>query len=645
MNPFPDAFETMVVKKVFLWICVFFIAVSVTGILTQLQFGGFLLPGPLVLLLIRAAAFVFNGAVLLWLIRTTAADTVFLRVPAIVTACNFLFSLLTIICTGSNVLVSMGTYLVFSLIYLMIFGFFIRNQLFTAFLGFVIIFGAYLLFIVMPDRFFPQQLDIFEIRTAWNFILFFGLVFTMLLVILSNQIAGMIIGRTREAAERLRTIAFFDHSTGFPNGLLLEQDMKMFDETGELHPGTKLVMVGFRLEGLEALNETRGLAFTDALVREIALAYRLELLEQIGQYPEFGFPEPFKPMYRVESNTFLFILKLPGLGQNVLSTKSILAALIEKLVLERQGRISLTFQGGFSVYPEDADTLAQLFRNLLNLLHSRHSESLGEFVAFNPDHYLEFLRQERIRTSLGDALRNGEFQLVYQPKVEAAAGRVKGFEALARWRSAELGPVSPAEFIPLAEQSGAIEPLTVQLLETAYGFIRTLRGQNHPDIGVSVNLSPGLLNTDFLDRIIADITENGLGASLELEITEGVLMKLNPLVSAKFGALKRLGVGFSIDDFGTGYSNLGYLQNFEADVLKIDKRFIDGIPLDVKNSKLVGAILQMARAFDMTVVAEGVEYREQRDFLLEHGCDQIQGYFYSKPLPPEEALAFLRRQG
>jgi len=645
MNPLPDSFEVMMARKTFFWITVLFIALFASSMLTQLQFADFRTFRVDTVTLIRAGTLLFNVSVLILLSRPGGDSGFCLRLPSISTAVNFSSSLAASLIVAGNDVVSMGVYLVISLIYLMIFGFFIRNQLFTAGFGLLIICGAVVLFALLPDRLFHQQLESGQIRSAWMYVLFFGLVSTTILVTLNNQIYSMIISRTRESAERLRSIAFFDHSTGFPNGLLLEQDMKLFDETGELHPGTKLVMVGFRLEGLEALNETRGLAFTDALVREIALAYRLELRNQVELYPESVIPDPFKAMYRVESNTFVYILKLPGLGQNVLSTKSILASLIEKMVLEQQNRISLTFQGGFSVYPEDADTLAQLFRNLLNLLHSRRSESLGEFVSFNPEHYLEFLRQEQIRTSMRDALGNGEFHLVYQPKIEVADGLVKGFEALARWRSAVLGSVSPTEFIPLAEQTGAIERLTIVLLETAYRFIRTLLDENHTDITVSVNLSPGLLNTDFLDRIIADITENGLGASLELEITEGVLMKLNPLVSAKFGALKKLGVGFSIDDFGTGYSNLGYLQNFEADVLKIDKRFIDGIPLDVKNSKLVGAILQMARAFDMTVVAEGVEYREQRDFLLEHGCDQIQGYFYSKPLPPEEALAFLRRQG
>jgi EAL domain-containing protein (putative c-di-GMP-specific phosphodiesterase class I) len=121
-------------------------------------------------------------------------------------------------------------------------------------------------------------------------------------------------------------------------------------------------------------------------------------------------------------------------------------------------------------------------------------------------------------------------------------------------------------------------------------------------------------------------------------------MKLDSVVSTGFSQLKQLGVGFSIDDFGTGYSNLGYLQSFEAEILKIDKRFIDGTPLDEKNSKLVKAILQMARSFNMTVVAEGVEYREQRDFLSDNGCDQIQGYFYSKPLQAKDALEFALKE-
>jgi EAL domain-containing protein (putative c-di-GMP-specific phosphodiesterase class I)/GGDEF domain-containing protein len=592
-------------------------------------------------LLLRGTALVFNCAVLVWLLRTTVPDSVYLRIPPVVTACNFLFSLFTIICTNNNVLVAMGNFLVFSLLYLMIFGFFIRNQLLTAGLGIGIIVGAILLFIIMPDRFFSRKLQIEEIRSAWNYIFVFGLLFTTLLVTLSNQIASMIISKTRETAERLRVMALYDQTTGFPNGLLLEQDMKVFDEMEHPNPEKKLVMVGFRLEGLEALNEIRGLAFTDSLVRELALTYRLELESQIEIHPEFGVPEPFKTMYRVESNTFVFMLNLPLVGQNDLSSKYLLVSVIDKMILEQQGKINLSFQGGFTVYPDDATSFDQLFRNLLNLLHSRRNESLGEFMPFNPAHYLEFLRQEQLGTCMDEALSTGEFTLAYQPKIEVSSGKLRGFEALARWKSPTLGVVSPGEFIPLAEQTGAIGRLTLHLFDITYDFVRKLREDNHPDIRVSVNLSPGLLNPEFLDRVIDDIEKNGLGPSLEFEITEGVLMKLNSLISTKFNRLKGLGVGFSIDDFGTGYSNLGYLQNFEADVLKIDKRFIDGIPLDEKNSKLVKAIMQMARSFNMLVVAEGVEYQEQRDFLFEHECDQIQGYFYSKPLTGEDAHKFV----
>lgn len=593
------------------------------------------------MLVIRGVTLAFNSAILLWLVRCTEAHTFNFSIPPSITAINLVLSIFSIIDSGDHVLVAMGSYLIFSIMYLMLFGFFIRNQLFTAGLGLLLLIGSVLLFNLFPDRFFLLRLRIDQIHSAWMYILFFSLVVTTVLVTLSNQIISMIIGRMQESAEQLRVVAFFDHTTGFPNGLTLEQDILTFDETVHVSPEGKLAMAGFRLEGLEALNETRGLAFTNSLVREIALSYRLELAAKFESYPEYAIPEPFKPIYRVESNTFVFVLKLPEIGQIEFSPNYMLTSVIEKQILEQQGRITLTFQGGFTIYPDDALSCDQLFRNLLNLLHSRRTDRLGEFVAFNPEHYLEFLRHEQLRSSLVEALSAGEFTLAYQPKIDVSSGKLRGFEALARWRSPSLGVVSPGEFIPLAEQNGVIGRLTLQLLHLAYDFVRKLRETNHADIRVSANLSPGLLQPEFLDRIIKDIEKNGLGSSLELEITEGVLMKLNPLISAKFDLLKRLGVGFSIDDFGTGYSNLGYLQNFEADVLKIDKRFIDGIPLDEKNCKLVEAIMQMARSFNMLVVAEGVEYREQRDFLFDHGCDQIQGYFYSKPLSDEDAFSFV----
>lgn len=317
-----------------------------------------------------------------------------------------------------------------------------------------------------------------------------------------------------------------------------------------------------------------------------------------------------------------------------------LASIVERTTLAHGGRFALAFQGGFSLFPEDGNSLDQVFRNLLNLLHSRKAEGRGQFVGFNPAMYREFLRQETIRAELGKAIRAGTPYLVFQPRVEAGDGRVTGFEALARWEDPALGPISPAEFIPLSERYDLIAPLTLLLLDKAYGFIRELGSRGFDSLRVSVNLSPGILNPGFLERLALDIGDNGLGPSLELEITEGILMELDEPTRMQFERLKRLGVGFSIDDFGTGYSNLGYLQDFEAEILKIDKRFIDGVPANGKNGKLVLAILRMAKSFDMTVVVEGVEYREQRDFLAGHGCDQIQGFYYSRPLSAAAALAY-----
>lgn len=352
----------------------------------------------------------------------------------------------------------------------------------------------------------------------------------------------------------------------------------------------------------------------------------------------------FAPLYRVESNTFVFLIEVPG--NDFFNPKRVttLQTTIDAMCLEYREEFALSFHGGFSVYPDDAPNLEQLFKNLLNIVHARRPESLGVFSPFDMERYHAFLREQNIKAAIPKAIDRGEFHLVFQPKVATASGTVLGFEALARWTSGDFGPISPVEFIPLAEEGGNIATLTGRLLEQALDFA-SLLDTNGLRLPVSVNLSPGAVRPAFLNIVGERIAFSGLGAMIEFEITEGIIMKMTTEIADDFRKLKELGITFSIDDFGTGYSNLGYLQNFEAQVLKIDKTFIDGLPGNDKNAALVQTIIQMGKSLGMRIVAEGVEYAEQRDFLARSDCDMIQGYFYSKPLESSRALAYALEHG
>jgi len=470
----------------------------------------------------------------------------------------------------------------------------------------------------------------------------FGIVQTTVLVAFSNKFFTILLAKVHAHAEEMELLAYTDRDTGLPNVQQLANDIDEWSQD-EKRAGHPCAMVGFRLEGLETVNETRGIDFANAILRDLVLRYKIALSALMDTEIIRGI-DGFAPLYRVESNTFAFLIEVPG--NDFFNPKRVttLQTTIDAMCLEYREEFALSFHGGFSVYPDDAPNLEQLLKNLLNIVHARRHESLGVFIPFDRERYQAFLREQTIKAAIPKAMERGEFHLVFQPKVATSSGRVLGFESLARWTSTEFGPVSPADFIPLAEEGGNIATLTGRLMEQALDFA-SLLDTNGLRLPVSVNLSPGAVRPAFLDSLSGRIAASGLGTMIELEITEGIIMKMTTEIADDFRKLKELGITFSIDDFGTGYSNLGYLQNFEAQILKIDKSFIDGIPRDEKNATLVQTIIRMGKSLGMKIVAEGVEYAEQRDFLAQSDCDMIQGYFYSKPLERTEALAYAREHG
>lgn len=589
---------------------------------------------------LRATLAVSNAAVTVWAFRSRLADDRILRFPPFIISFNFALSFALLVFSQDNVIIVVGTYLIQANLYIISFAFFVRHQGATLLFGGVFLSGAVLLFQYSIGSLFANEYDEQAVMRAYSYILLLGILSTTVLVTFSNRFSGLVIRRLNEQANMLRKIAYTDQTTGLPNGLQFELDMGTWTAANRNPGPERLLMVGFRLDGLESLNEQHGLEFTNGIVGTLSARYRDNLERLAGLHPDFGTPEGFDTLYRVEGNSFVFLIKFPGLDTGLGTGTPILKKVIDDLSAEYRERIDLAFQGGFTAYPDDAGSLAQLFKNLLNLIHSRRNESLGTFVTFDQDRYREHLRRETLRGAIARGIRGGEFYLAFQPKVSSSTGRIEGFEALARWVSPEYGSVSPAEFIPLAEEAGEIRALTEALLLRSIDFLALLSEHAFGALTVSVNLSPGTIQSDFLARIAETLEGNPHANRLEFEITEGIVMKMTTETAREFHRLRVLGARFSIDDFGTGYSNLGYLQSFEAEVLKIDKRFIDGIPLDEKNGKLVVTIMQMAKSFGMKVVAEGVEYAEQLRFLRENGCDTIQGYLFSKPLSPEGALAY-----
>lgn len=636
-----DSFESALFRRLFKWATVYYVLLFLASLLVQYIYDVHY-PAQRLVFAFRSAALALNFGAFIWIQTSSISDKVFARVPPLLFLATAVLSICELAGSGGHPGVSAISWLIASMQYLFLFGFFVYRQWKTLLLGSFLLLLAVFLFLVFPDKLFVLELTSDQVNESLTIAMLFGLVIVTAIIYLGNSVYNRLLQRTRDLTGRFRMLAFIDQSTGLPNGLQLEQHLAEWDDNhktvSSITASDKVSIVGFRLDGLEQLNEAMGVEKTNVVVGSIVREYMVEL-ERIGEtQPELLMDKPFERLYRVESNLFMFIARLDPYSFEQFIDRPILSPVIQRVVQEFNTHSRVSFQGGFGFYPDDAASLGELYRNVLNMLHRRRVENLGKFTMFDPVHYREYLRNEQLRHAFPDAIKNKEFRLLFQPKISVLNHSTVGFEALARWTSETLGAVPPAEFIPLAEQAGYIEELTSVLLLEALDFIRALKKAGYGTAHVSFNLSPGVLSPKYVNGLIDVIVRSGLARQLELEITEGILLRLEPVVLEMFNTLKRLGVRFSIDDFGTGYSNLGYLQSFEAEVLKIDKVFIDGIPGNEKNGKLVTAILHMGRSFGMEVVAEGVETTAQSDFLAEHGCDQIQGYLYSKPLEREEAL-------
>jgi len=300
---------------------------------------------------------------------------------------------------------------------------------------------------------------------------------------------------------------------------------------------------------------------------------------------------------------------------------------------------------GISLHPEDSGDADSLLKNADTAVYHAKKNGKNHWQRFKPEMNDALLRRIDIAQHLRHALARSELTLHYQPQVNLQGNEVVGVEALLRWHSAELGTVSPFEFIPVAEETGLILPIGTWVLEEACRQGADWRATLGIELGVAINLSA----RQFRDNSLTDQVKEALATTglppflLELELTESMVMHDAAGATATMTALKGLGAKLSIDDFGTGYSSLAYLKRFPIDSLKIDRSFVMDIPGDANDTAIVRSILAMAHGLGLKVVAEGAETDRQMDFLRNHGCDIVQGYFVSRPLPANDVPAFLER--
>lgn len=338
---------------------------------------------------------------------------------------------------------------------------------------------------------------------------------------------------------------------------------------------------------------------------------------------------------RFEGDEFALLLTQIGIENVVEITNNIFESLKLPFVVEEH-EIFITASIGISLSPDDGKDTHTLLKNAGTAL-SRSKEQGGNSCQFyTADMHSKALKRLALENNLRRALERSEFEVYYQPKIDTNTRQIVGMEALVRWRHPELGLVLPMEFIPLAEDTGLIVPIGEWVLRTACAQSNLWQNEGF-DLHVAVNLSARHFQQQNLaETIIGIIKETGLNpCRLNLEITESSIIKNTESAVKTLGELKKVGIKISIDDFGTGYSSLGYLKRLPIDVLKIDKSFIRDVTTSPDDMALVMAIIMLAHNLRLKIVAEGVETEEQLDLLHRLGCDEWQGYLYSKPVSVE----------
>jgi diguanylate cyclase (GGDEF)-like protein/PAS domain S-box-containing protein len=332
-----------------------------------------------------------------------------------------------------------------------------------------------------------------------------------------------------------------------------------------------------------------------------------------------------------------FVLVLTDVSDEHAATSTVqrvMAHLAEPVSIgDREHFLSCT--AGLAMIPADGDTADALIKHAHIAMHRAKEAGGGRLQFYTASMNLRALERLRLEGDLRHALQRDELLLHYQPQVDARTGRIVGMEALLRWAHPELGMIAPDRFIPLAEETGMIIPIGTWVLRTACAQARRWHDAGWTNLRVGVNLSgKQFYQPDLLEVIAAALAETGLPANcLDIELTEGLVMTDIEQALAIMNALKGLDVQLSLDDFGTGYSSLSYLKRFPIDVLKIDKAFVRNVTTDPDEAAIVRSIISLARSLQLQVIAEGVETEEQLSYLTRHRCDQIQGYYFSRPVP------------
>lgn len=434
----------------------------------------------------------------------------------------------------------------------------------------------------------------------------------------------------KRTENQLLNIAGIDVLTGLANRSQFHERLRQAIERVKQGDQLPFAVIHLGLDRFKAINQSMGHAMGDKLLREAArrlseTLYDSDLLARTG------------------GDEFSILLRdIRHVRDGARIAQRLLDSIAASIVTDG-GELYPTASIGIAVYQQDGTDADALLHSADTAMQRAKERGGGTSQFYTDGLDLRAREQLAMESDLHHAYERGEFKLYYQPQVNPINGRIVGVEALLRWFHPEQGSISPAKFIPLAERSGMIIPIGDWVLRTACAQAREWAQAGVSPVRVAVNLSARQLeHPQFISSVADALRESGLDpAMLELELTESMLVKNTEDIVAVMLALKKMGLQLSLDDFGTGYSALSYLARLPLDTLKIDQSFVSGIGQNPTNNSLSIAIIALARSLGLKTIAEGVETREQAEFLVANNCDEIQGYFFSHPLPAEECTILL----
>ncbi len=464
-------------------------------------------------------------------------------------------------------------------------------------------------------RIYPKWMTITAVRDAFGE--------------LTNYIAiSTDITERKEAEKHINLLAYYDVLTGLPNRTLLHDRLEQM--LAAAHRDThQFALMFIDLDRFKYVNDSMGHATGDKLLQTVAQ----RLLKCVREGDTVS---------RIGGDEFIVLLRETDAEGAAHVAGKILDALVVACDIEGT-QISTYASIGISIYPDHANDANTLIKNADLAMYRAKDGGRNNFQFYSPEMNQRADRLFSMEKDLRLALEREEFVLYYQPQLDWASGKVCGAEALLRWKHPEKGFISPAEFIPVAEETGQIIELGEWVLRTACAQLSAWRQQGMPVFPISVNFSIRQLRQPDLAQMVAAVLEEMRlqPNDLELELTEGIMMDDTEEAMTFLTQMHELGVRLSIDDFGTGFSSLSYLKNLPLDRLKIDQSFVRDIETDVSDAAIVHSIISLGHRLKLSVIAEGVESLEQLDFLRVRGCDEMQGYYFSRPLPVDEFMCFI----